>query len=152
MLVVVHHIYLAYSNYVLVLFWSFFGESIIFLRSWNQIQDAPIIMKIFIWNHFSETPWNQSNHSIAKERFHFSIDIMKKLWSLSLRLVLLFGLQSFRCRLIGVHLLDLLSPSPPLRIQLLEVSVQSLLSPCDRTTKCFRFVHEVCAVNVIILS
>jgi hypothetical protein len=65
---------------------------------------------------------------------------------------LLVGLQSFRCRLIGINLLDLLSPSPPLRIQLVEVSVQSLLSPCDRTSKCFWFVHEVCAVNVIILS
>ena len=144
MLVVVHHIYLAYSNYDLVPFLVLYRESIIFLRSWNQIQDAPIIMKIFIWNHFSETPWNQSNHSIAKERFHFSIDIMKKLWSLSLRLVLLFGLHSFRC--------DLLSPSPPLRIQLLEVSIQTLLSPCDDISKCFRFVHEVCAVNIIVLS
>jgi hypothetical protein len=25
---------------------------------------------------FSETPWNQSNHSIAKKQFHFLLDLM----------------------------------------------------------------------------
>ena len=152
MLVVVHHIYLAYSNYVLVLFLVLFRESIIFLRSWNQIQDVPIIMKIFIWNIFPKLLETNQISRLRKTDFISRLTLWKKNWSLSLWLVLLFGLQSFRCRLIWIDLLDFLSPSPPLRIQLLEVSVQSHLSPCDRTAKCFRFVHEVCAVNIIVLS
>ena len=151
MLVVVHHVYQAYSIMPRS-FLSFLRESIIFLRSWNQ--DGPIIMKIFIFKPFSGSPWKPITSFYCEETislldWHYA---KKKKLEPESSAYLLVGLQSFRCRLIGINLLDLLSPSPPLRIQLVEVSVQSLLSPCDRTSKCFWFVHEVCAVNVIILS
>ncbi len=53
--------------------------------------------------------------------------------------------ESLVCWLIEV------SPSPPLRVQVLEVGFQTLLSPCVVAPQNFRFVNDVCAINLIVM-
>ncbi len=77
MLVVVHHVYQAYINYVLVSFLVLFRESIIFSEIMKPNPRRANHHEDFDLKTFFETPWNQSHHSIAKNRFHFTIDIIK---------------------------------------------------------------------------